>query len=126
MIRRPPRSTLFPYTTLFRSALVPVVPSVEDFPYTIRVVSDILESNGSSSMASVCGSSLSLMAAGVPISSPVAGIAVGLIKGGDDYILLSPLAGGEDPPGGLGLKVAGTGNGIPPPPDGLKNTGGTF
>src|SRR4051812_1690044 len=90
---------------LAERALVPVVPSVEDFPYTIRVVSDILESNGSSSMASVCGSSLSLMKAGVPIKRAVAGIAMGLIKEGDDYIVLSDIAGVEDHLGDMDFKV---------------------
>src|SRR5436190_15805724 len=80
---------------LAERALAPMVPSIEDFPYSIRVVSDILESNGSSSMASVCGSSLSLMDAGVPIKRPVAGIAMGLIKEGDDYIVLTDIAGVE-------------------------------
>src|SRR5258705_159273 len=74
---------------LAERALTPMVPSIEEFPYSIRVVSDILESNGSSSMASVCGSSLSLMDAGVPIKRPVAGIAMGLIKEGDDYLVLT-------------------------------------
>src|ERR1700691_5754477 len=81
---------------LAERALAPMVPSIEEFPYSIRVVSDILESNGSSSMASVCGSSLSLMDAGVPIKRPVAGIAMGLIKEGDDYIVLTDIAGVED------------------------------
>src|SRR3712207_2327712 len=147
MIRRPPRSTLFPYTTLFRShyfhhynfppfsvgeagfmrgpkrrdighgalaerALVPMIPDSEHFPYTIRVVSDILESNGSSSMASVCGSTLSLMDAGVPIKAPVAGIAMGLIKEGEDYVVLSDIAGVEDHLGDMDFKVAGTERGI--------------
>ncbi|HEY7935264.1 MAG TPA: polyribonucleotide nucleotidyltransferase, partial [Solirubrobacteraceae bacterium] len=93
---------------LAERALVPVVPSVEDFPYTIRVVSDIFESNGSSSMASVCGSSLSLMDAGVPIKRPVAGIAMGLIKEGDDYTVLTDIAGVEDHLGDMDFKVAGT------------------
>src|SRR6202035_2004650 len=81
---------------LAERALVPMIPSQEQFPYTIRVVSDIFESNGSSSMASVCGSTLSLMDAGVPIKAPVAGIAMGLIKEGDDYIVLTDIAGVED------------------------------
>src|SRR5213075_903184 len=97
---------------LAERALVPVVPSIEDFPYTIRVVSDILESNGSSSMASVCGSSLSLMDAGVPIKAPVAGIAMGLIKEGDDYVILTDIQGAEDHLGDMDFKVAGTRNGI--------------
>jgi polyribonucleotide nucleotidyltransferase len=111
---------------LAERALVPVVPSVEDFPYTIRVVSDILESNGSSSMASVCGSSLSLMNAGVPIKRPVAGIAMGLIKEGDDYIVLSDIAGVEDHLGDMDFKVAGTENGITALQMDIKITGVTF
>ncbi len=93
---------------LAERALAPMVPSIEDFPYSIRVVSDILESNGSSSMASVCGSSLSLMDAGVPIKRPVAGIAMGLIKEGDDYVVLTDIAGVEDHLGDMDFKVAGT------------------
>jgi polyribonucleotide nucleotidyltransferase len=111
---------------LAERALVPVVPSVEEFPYTIRVVSDILESNGSSSMASVCGSSLSLMQAGVPIARPVAGIAMGLIKEGDDYIVLSDIAGVEDHLGDMDFKVAGTENGITALQMDIKISGVTF
>jgi polyribonucleotide nucleotidyltransferase len=103
-----------------------VIPSQEDFPYTIRVVSDILESNGSSSMASVCGSSLSLMQAGVPIARPVAGIAMGLIKEGDDYIVLSDIAGVEDHLGDMDFKVAGTEKGITALQMDIKITGVTF
>jgi polyribonucleotide nucleotidyltransferase len=105
---------------------VPVVPSTEDFPYTIRVVSDILESNGSSSMASVCGSSLALMDAGVPIKAPVAGIAMGLIKEGDDYIILTDIAGVEDHLGDMDFKVAGTEAGITALQMDIKITGVTF
>src|SRR6266704_2809128 len=83
-----------------------MIPSTEEFPYSIRVVSDILESNGSSSMASVCGSSLSLMDAGVPIKRPVAGIAMGLIKEGEDYIVLTDIAGVEDHLGDMDYKMA--------------------
>jgi polyribonucleotide nucleotidyltransferase len=111
---------------LAERALVPVVPTVEDFPYTIRVVSDILESNGSSSMASVCGSSLALMQAGVPIARPVAGIAMGLIKEGDDYIVLSDIAGVEDHLGDMDFKVAGTGEGITALQMDIKISGVTF
>src|SRR5690349_18474825 len=111
---------------LAERALVPVVPSVEDFPYTIRVVSDILESNGSSSMASVCGSSLSLMQAGVPIKRPVAGIAMGLIKEGDDYIVLTDIAGVEDHLGDMDFKVAGTEQGITALQMDIKISGVTF
>ncbi|MEW4454241.1 polyribonucleotide nucleotidyltransferase [Bremerella sp. JC817] len=90
----------------------PVLPGPEDFPYTIRVISDILESNGSSSMASVCGATLGLMAAGVPITNPVAGISIGLVKEGDDYVLLTDILGEEDHHGDMDFKVAGTQNGI--------------
>ena len=93
-------------------ALRPLLPSKEDFPYTVRVISEITESNGSSSMATVCGSSLALMDAGVPLSRPVAGIAMGLIKEADDYAVLSDILGGEDHLGDMDFKVAGTGNGI--------------
>jgi polyribonucleotide nucleotidyltransferase len=111
---------------LAERALVPVVPSIEDFPYTIRVVSDIFESNGSSSMASVCGSSLSLMDAGVPIKRPVAGIAMGLIKEGDDYIVLTDIAGVEDHLGDMDFKVAGTDQGITALQMDIKISGVTF
>ncbi len=89
-----------------------IVPVYEDFPYTIRVVSDILESNGSSSMASVCGGSLALMDAGVPTKAPVAGIAMGLMKEGDDYVILSDILGDEDHLGDMDFKVTGTRRGI--------------
>jgi polyribonucleotide nucleotidyltransferase len=97
---------------LARRGVQAVMPSMESFPYTIRVVSEITESNGSSSMASVCGSSLALMDAGVPIKAPVAGIAMGLIKEGDDYAVLSDILGDEDHLGDMDFKVAGTSNGI--------------
>ncbi len=93
-------------------ALRPLLPSKEDFPYTIRVVSEITESNGSSSMATVCGSSLSMMDAGVPLARPVAGIAMGLIKEGDDFAVLSDILGDEDHLGDMDFKVAGTEQGI--------------
>jgi polyribonucleotide nucleotidyltransferase len=111
---------------LAERALAPMVPSIEEFPYTIRVVSDILESNGSSSMASVCGSSLSLMDAGVPIKRPVAGIAMGLIKEGEDYIVLTDIAGVEDHLGDMDFKVAGTERGITALQMDIKITGVTF
>ncbi|MFP4660957.1 MAG: polyribonucleotide nucleotidyltransferase [Halanaerobiales bacterium] len=93
-------------------ALLPMLPSQEDFPYTIRVVSEVLESNGSSSQASICGSTLSLMDAGVPIKEPVAGIAMGLIKENDNVTILSDIQGVEDFYGDMDFKVAGTKNGI--------------
>ena len=99
---------------------------MEEFPYTIRVVSDILESNGSSSMASVCGSTLSLMDAGVKIKKPVAGIAMGLIKEGDDYVVLSDIAGVEDHLGDMDFKVAGTPDGITALQMDIKISGVTF
>lgn len=97
---------------LAERALLPVVPSIEEFPYTIRVVSEVLESNGSSSMASVCGSTLSLMQAGVPIARPVSGVAMGLVKDGDDYTILTDIQGMEDALGDMDFKVAGTERGI--------------
>jgi polyribonucleotide nucleotidyltransferase len=90
----------------------PVLPDHEEFPYTIRVISDILESNGSSSMASVCGATLGLMAAGVPITNPVAGISTGLVKDGDKWVLLTDIIGDEDHYGDMDFKIAGTQNGI--------------
>ena len=97
---------------LAKRGVLGIMPSEEDFPYTIRVVSEITESNGSSSMASVCGTSLSLMDAGVPIKAPVAGIAMGLIKEGDDFAVLSDILGDEDHLGDMDFKVAGSENGI--------------
>ena len=97
---------------LARRGVTAVMPSMEDFPYVIRVVSEITESNGSSSMASVCGTSLSLMDAGVPIKAPVAGIAMGLIKEGDRFAVLSDILGDEDHLGDMDFKVAGTAGGI--------------
>lgn len=97
---------------LAERALQPVIPSEEGFPYTVRIVSDVLESNGSSSMASVCGGSLALMDAGVPIKTAVAGIAMGLIKSGDDVVILTDILGDEDHFGDMDFKVAGTTEGI--------------
>jgi len=97
---------------LAERSLIPVLPNKDDFPYTIRIVSEILESNGSSSMASVCGGSLSMMDAGIPIKAPVAGIAMGLIKDGDRVAILSDILGSEDHLGDMDFKVAGTANGI--------------
>src|SRR6202162_5768650 len=123
---RGPKRRDIGHGALAERALVPMIPSQEDFPYTIRVVSDIFESNGSSSMASVCGSSLSLMDAGVPIKAPVAGIAMGLIKEGDDYVILTDIAGVEDHLGDMDFKVAGTQNGITALQMDIKITGVTF
>ena len=97
---------------LAERALLPVVPSIESFPDTISVVSEVLESNGSSSMASVCGSTLSLMHAGVPIKRPVSGVAMGLVKEGDAYTILTDIQGMEDALGDMDFKVAGTSEGI--------------
>ncbi|MDE3178809.1 MAG: polyribonucleotide nucleotidyltransferase [Acidobacteriota bacterium] len=97
---------------LAERALSAIVPGEDKFPYTIRVVSDILESNGSSSMATVCGGCLALMDAGVPVSAPVAGIAMGLVKEGDQYAILTDIAGAEDHYGDMDFKVAGTKDGI--------------
>ncbi|MCL2806689.1 MAG: polyribonucleotide nucleotidyltransferase [Coriobacteriia bacterium] len=98
--------------SLAERALVPVLPNEEDFPYTIRIVSEVLESNGSSSMGSACGSTLALMDAGVPISAPVSGIAMGLIKEGDQVAILSDIQGIEDFLGDMDFKVCGTAKGI--------------
>src|SRR5207245_6932291 len=97
---------------LAERALKPVLPSKQEFPYTLRLVSDILESNGSSSMATVCGGSLALMDAGVPIKEPVAGIAMGLIKEGEQVMLLSDILGLEDHLGDMDFKVCGTERGV--------------
>ena len=97
---------------LAKRAMIAVLPKPEDFNYTMRVVSEITESNGSSSMASVCGSSLALMDAGVPVKAPVAGIAMGLVKEGDNFVVLSDILGDEDHLGDMDFKVAGTSNGI--------------
>src|SRR5687768_975549 len=123
---RGPKRRDIGHGALAERALVPVVPSVEEFPYTIRVVSDILESNGSSSMASVCGSSLSLMDAGVPLKAPVAGVAMGLIKEGDDHVVLTDIAGVEDHLGDMDFKVAGTSEGITALQMDIKIAGVTF
>ncbi len=97
---------------LARRGVAAVLPTIEEFPYTVRVVSEITESNGSSSMASVCGTSLSLMDAGVPIKAPVAGIAMGLVKEGEEYVVLSDILGDEDHLGDMDFKVAGSEKGI--------------
>ncbi len=97
---------------LAKRGMLAVMPNPDEFPYTIRVVSEITESNGSSSMASVCGSSLALMDAGVPLTAPVAGVAMGLIKEGDDYAVLTDIMGDEDHLGDMDFKVAGTEKGV--------------
>jgi polyribonucleotide nucleotidyltransferase len=102
-----------------------MIPSTDDFPYTIRIVSETLESNGSSSMGSVCGSTLSLMDAGVPIKAPVSGIAMGLVKEGDDYVILTDIQGAEDHLGDMDFKVAGTRDGITALQMDIKITGVT-
>ncbi len=89
-----------------------MLPSEEDFPYAMRVVADILESNGSSSMATVCGGSLSMMDAGIPLRAPVAGVAMGLVKEGDEYAILTDIAGAEDHYGDMDFKVTGTAEGV--------------
>jgi len=123
---RGPKRRDIGHGALAERALLPVLPSELDFPYTVRIVSEILESNGSSSMASVCGSTLSLMDAGVQISAPVAGTAMGLIKEGDDYVVLTDIAGVEDHLGDMDFKVAGTAEGITALQMDIKITGVTF
>lgn len=93
-------------------ALEPIVPDEKDFPYTIRLVSEILESNGSSSQASICASTMAMMDAGVPIKAPVAGIAMGLVKSGENYTVLTDIQGMEDALGDMDFKVAGSEKGI--------------
>jgi polyribonucleotide nucleotidyltransferase len=97
---------------LAERAIQSVLPGKEEFPYTVRIVSDILESNGSSSMATVCGASLSLMDAGVPIKAAVAGVAMGLVKEGDKTVVLTDIQGLEDHLGDMDFKVAGTRTGV--------------
>ena len=109
---RGPKRRDIGHGALAQRALEAVIPSTEDFPYTIRLVSETLESNGSSSMGSVCGSTMSLMHAGVPIAAPVSGIAMGLVKEGDDYAILTDIQGAEDHLGDMDFKVAGTEEGI--------------
>ena len=110
-IRGPGRRE-FGHGALAERSVKPVLPDPDEFPYTIRIISDILESNGSSSMASVCGATLGLMAAGVPISNPVAGISVGLVKEQDRWVLLTDIIGDEDHFGDMDFKIAGTQNGV--------------
>jgi len=123
---RGPKRRDIGHGALAERALLPVLPDEVTFPYTIRIVSEILESNGSSSMASVCGSTLSLMDAGVQISAPVAGTAMGLIKEGDAYTVLTDIAGVEDHLGDMDFKVAGTAEGITALQMDIKITGVTF
>src|SRR6188472_2119323 len=111
MMRGPKRRDIG-HGALAQRALEAVIPLVDEFPYTIRIVSETLESNGSSSMGSVCGSTLALMDAGVPIKKPVSGIAMGLVKEGDDYVILTDIQGAEDHLGDMDFKVAGTRDGI--------------
>jgi polyribonucleotide nucleotidyltransferase len=110
---------------LARRALLPVLPHEDEFPYTVRVVSDILESNGSSSMATICGGSLAMFDAGVPLLAPVAGVAMGLIKDGDKFAVLSDIAGQEDHYGDMDFKVAGTREGVTALQMDIKITGVT-
>ncbi len=105
---RGPKRREIGHGLLAERALLPVVPYEEDFPYTLRLVSDVLSSNGSTSMASVCGSTLSMMAAGVPLKAPVAGIAMGLVYDGGKYVTLTDILGAEDAFGDMDFKVAGT------------------
>ena len=123
---RGPKRRDIGHGALAERALVPTIPSQEDFPYVIRAVSETLESNGSSSMGSVCASSMALQAAGVPVTAPVAGVAMGLIKEGDDYIVLTDIAGVEDHLGDMDFKVAGTADGITALQMDIKITGVTF
>ena len=123
---RGPKRRDIGHGALAERALVATIPNEEDFPYVIRVVSETLESNGSSSMGSVCASSMALQAAGVPVSAPVAGVAMGLIKEGDDYIVLTDIAGVEDHLGDMDFKVAGTAEGITALQMDIKITGVTF
>jgi polyribonucleotide nucleotidyltransferase len=122
---RGPKRRDIGHGALAQRALEAVIPGPEDFPYTIRLVSETLESNGSSSMGSVCGSTLALMDAGVPITSPVSGIAMGLVKEGDDYVILTDIQGAEDHLGDMDFKVAGTRDGITALQMDIKITGVT-
>jgi len=122
---RGPKRRDIGHGALAQRALEAMIPPTEDFPYTIRIVSETLESNGSSSMGSVCGSTLSLMDAGVPIKAPVSGIAMGLVKEGDDYVILTDIQGAEDHLGDMDFKVAGTRDGITALQMDIKITGVT-
>jgi polyribonucleotide nucleotidyltransferase len=122
---RGPKRRDIGHGALAQRALEPMIPGPEDFPYTIRLVSETLESNGSSSMGSVCGSTLALMDAGVPIKAPVSGIAMGLVKEGDDYVILTDIQGAEDHLGDMDFKVAGTREGVTALQMDIKITGVT-
>jgi len=122
---RGPKRRDIGHGALAQRALQAVIPSTDDFPYTIRLVSETLESNGSSSMGSVCGSTMSMMDAGVPIKAPVSGIAMGLVKEGDDYVILTDIQGAEDHLGDMDFKVAGTEAGITALQMDIKITGVT-
>ena len=124
MMRGPKRRDIG-HGALAQRALEAMIPPPDEFPYTIRIVSETLESNGSSSMGSVCGSTLALMDAGVPIKAPVSGIAMGLVKEGDDYVILTDIQGAEDHLGDMDFKVAGTRNGITALQMDIKITGVT-
>jgi polyribonucleotide nucleotidyltransferase len=123
---RGPKRRDIGHGALAERALVATIPGQDDFPYVIRVVSDTLESNGSSSMGSVCASSMALQAAGVPVSAPVAGVAMGLIKEEDNYVVLTDIAGVEDHLGDMDFKVAGSEDGITALQMDIKITGVTF
>jgi polyribonucleotide nucleotidyltransferase len=122
---RGPKRRDIGHGALAQRALEPMLPAIDEFPYTVRIVSETLESNGSSSMGSVCGSTLSLMDAGVPIKAPVGGIAMGLVKEGDDYVILTDIQGAEDHLGDMDFKVAGSRNGITALQMDIKITGVT-
>jgi polyribonucleotide nucleotidyltransferase len=122
---RGPKRRDIGHGALAQRALEPIIPGADDFPYTIRIVSETLESNGSSSMGSVCASTLALMDAGVPIKAPVGGIAMGLVKEGDDYVILTDIQGAEDHLGDMDFKVAGTRGGLTALQMDIKITGVT-
>jgi polyribonucleotide nucleotidyltransferase len=122
---RGPKRRDIGHGALAQRALEPMIPPLEDFPYTVRLVSETLESNGSSSMGSVCGSTLALMDAGVPIKRPVGGIAMGLVKEGDDYVILTDIQGAEDHLGDMDFKVAGSREGVTALQMDIKITGVT-
>ena len=122
---RGPKRRDIGHGALAQRALEPMIPPADEFPYTIRLVSETLESNGSSSMGSVCGSTLSMMDAGVPIKAPVSGIAMGLVKEGDDYTILTDIQGAEDHLGDMDFKVAGTKEGVTALQMDIKITGVT-